>query len=200
MSVRFYDRAVVEDLQRIFQDSKIRIYPPEQDLFTLIPQQNNDNIILPAISVSRPNWTLTENSSHPMRFDGATVRIDKNSHRVTRLQAISIRINYVFDIWTTTRGQNDDIMRELIFYYVLHPTLKVGIPYKLEHYYHNFNLWYEPDVEDNSDIAQHYQNGRYYRQSISCYTDDAYLWKTYDRAPTVADPSEIKLIIDGEDV
>ena len=33
------------------------------------------------------------------------------------------------------------------------------------------------EIEDNSDIANHINNGTYFRQDLSLYSDDSYLWK-----------------------
>ena len=46
-----------------------------------------------------------------------------------------------------------------------------------------FNAWesINSDIEYNSDIVEQKNRGEYFRQSISFYTDDAYLWKTSSR-------------------
>lgn len=42
---------------------------------------------------------------------------------------------------------------------------------------HKFNIYFNSGVEDNSDIANHINNGTYFRQDLTFYTDDAYLWR-----------------------
>ena len=42
---------------------------------------------------------------------------------------------------------------------------------------HKFNIYFNSGIEDNSDIANFETNGQYYRQDMTFYTDDAYLWR-----------------------
>ena len=42
---------------------------------------------------------------------------------------------------------------------------------------HKFNIYFNSGIEDNSDIANHINGGTYFRQDMTCYTDDAYLWR-----------------------
>lgn len=208
MSVYAYDEAVVQDLRRIFSDGRIHIIPPE-DAFDLIGTLQKDNIRFPLITLARPGWLLSDNKPQHMIFEGLPDKITDSkievpehrtdgfdsSFKVIRLQAIPIRINYQVDIWTESRLENDNIMRELIWYYTLHPTLKVKIVYDDIERLHNFNLFFDADVEDNSDIVSHKEKGRFFRQTISMYTDDAYLWKTFSRLPNYIDPNQVNLYI-----
>ena len=42
---------------------------------------------------------------------------------------------------------------------------------------HKFNIYFNSGIEDNSDIANHINKGTYFRQDMTFYTDDAYLWR-----------------------
>ena len=42
---------------------------------------------------------------------------------------------------------------------------------------HKFNIYFNSEIEDNSDIANHNVNGTYFRQDMTLYSDDAYLWR-----------------------
>lgn len=42
---------------------------------------------------------------------------------------------------------------------------------------HKFNIYFNSGIEDNSDIANHGNRGQYFRQDLTFYTDDAYLWR-----------------------
>ena len=41
---------------------------------------------------------------------------------------------------------------------------------------HKFNVFFNPDIEDNSDTVNHINNGVLYRYTATLYTDDAYLF------------------------
>lgn len=183
MSVNNYDVAIIEDLRQILQDDRIHIVPPE-NFFRLLARIDNDKVEFPAISVVRRGWSLSDSHPHMMKFDGTLLSHDNEANEYIRLQAIPISISYQMDVWTKTRLENDNIMRELIFYYSTHPTLNVKVPYGQKTYYHKFNVFFDSDIEDNSDIANHMNTGEYFRQTISFYTDDAYLWKSSSRGPT----------------
>ena len=43
---------------------------------------------------------------------------------------------------------------------------------------HVFNVAFDSDVIDNSDISEHNSKGRYYRQTFGMYVDDGYLWRS----------------------
>lgn len=186
MSVYSYDEAIISDLRMIVQDNRIHIVPPD-NLFRLLARTDSDRVEFPAISVTRRGWSLSDSHPQMMKFDGTLLSHDEVNNRYIRLQAIPINISYQMDIWTKTRLENDSIMRELIFYYSTHPTLNVKIPYGQDTYYHKFNIFFDSDIEDNSDIANHINTGEYFRQTISFYTDDAYLWKSSSRGPTTVD-------------
>lgn len=42
---------------------------------------------------------------------------------------------------------------------------------------HKFNIYFNSGIEDNSDIANQVNKGQYFRQDMTFYTDDAYLWR-----------------------
>ena len=42
---------------------------------------------------------------------------------------------------------------------------------------HKFNIYFNSGIEDNSDLASHIDKGTYFRQDLTFYTDDAYLWR-----------------------
>ena len=187
MSVYYYDESLVEDLRRITGDGRITIHPVD-NVFRDIARLNNDNIEFPMISIARNGWSLTGDKPQYMAFEGGLKEIildrEHKPDKVTKLQAIPIRISWTMDVWTRTRLENDNLLRELIFYYTTSPTLEVKIPYGLEckkEARHRFNIFFDLDIEDNSDIVSHKDRGEYFRQTIGIYCDDAYLWRVNTR-------------------
>lgn len=169
-----YDTAIVEDLRSVFSDPNIYICPPDL-VFKTIGRLNEDDIKMPMISLLRTGASILE-APHSMRFTGALSNINLEEDTYETLRAIPIRINYLFDVWTKHREENDNIIRELIFYYMTHPTLQITIPYGVD-LKHNFNIFFDSNIEDNSDIVDQPNHGEYFRQTLSVYTDDAYLWR-----------------------
>lgn len=197
MSIFLYDNAIVTDLRRIISDNRIHIAPVE-NVFDLVAILDSDKIEMPLISLTRTGWSLSENRSHAMKFTGALVKYNEDTGAHSSVQAMQIRINYLMDVWTKHRNENDLIVRELLFYYSTSPTLKVKIPYGLD-VDHKFNVFFDPEVEDNSDIVEHKNRGEYFRQTLSFYTDDAYLWKSTHSKPTIIDVDNIYLEINNHD-
>ena len=181
MSVNLYDKAIVNKFRELMADSDIFIAPPE-NVFRTIAALNKDEVTLPLISLQRTGYTLLDDRSHSMKFKGAQLSYNEEEDQIASLQAIPIRINYVLDVWTRRLEECDDIIRELIWYLSTHPTMEVNIPYGLD-ITHHFNIMLDNDIEDNSDIVEHINRGEYFRQTISFYVDDAYLWKSKTSHP-----------------
>jgi hypothetical protein len=196
VSVYLYDNAIVTDLRRIISDNRIHIAPVE-NVFDLMAILSSDKIEMPLISLTRTGWSLSDARSHPLKFDGALAKYDNQTGTYYNIQAMQIRINYLMDVWTKHRDENDLIVRELLFYYSTRPTLKVMIPYGIDKE-HNFNIFFDPEIEDNSDIVEHKNRGEYFRQTISFYTDDAYLWKSTYNKPTLVDVDGVFIRINDQ--
>lgn len=162
------------------KDPRVRIIPPEE-FINITALLTKDQVKLPIVNINRLNYSLLQDrDNHSLKFSGDPVaKIDapRNFSDLANLHALPIKINYQMDVWTWSREENDALVRELIWFFTLNPTLKVVIPYGLNAE-HNFNIKFDSDIEDNSDIIEHKSHGEYYRQTLSFYTDDAYLWKT----------------------
>lgn len=185
MSAYLYDEAIISNLREITGDGRIHITPVSRAM-DVIPRIDDDKFTLPLITVTRTGWRiLSDNNNHSARYEGDVVEIKplNDNVRVKRVQFIPMRLEYSIDIWTRTRRENDEIVRELFWYYLVSPTLTVTVPYELD-FEHNFNVFIEEDVEDNSDIAGQPDHGEYFRQTLRIYTDDAKLWKSTSRGLT----------------
>lgn len=187
VSVYAYDRAIVEDFRARFQQPDIKgskindtvqIGPADQ-MFSILGQLNNDQVILPFISLERLDWQLNLDRQGFQTFVGEEIytRIGPdNVPMEVRAQVIPITINYRLSIWTKDRVTNDALCRELLFYYHLRPSLMVYVGHGIN-MAHKFNIYFNSGIEDNSDIANQINRGQYFRQDMTFYTDDAYLWR-----------------------
>lgn len=179
MSVKLYDDAIINNFRDILSDSRIHILPVEQALkFTA--QLNRDDITFPLISTTRLGYSIKLNE---VNFNGLhTGGYQRREGNGTTIfaQVIPIRINYQVDVFTVNKELGDEIIRELVFYLLQNPTLKVEIPYNLN-IKHAFNLFLESDVVDNSDTVEHINKGVLFRNTLSMYTDDAYLFASREQ-------------------
>lgn len=184
-----YDMALIEDLRTRFNLKKDgtpktnnNVYITNaENVFEIIGDVSNDEIKFPLISLVRTGWSISDEKPEMMTKAGALkdVKIgDKDGKlKQIRLQAIPISINYQIDVWTRTRIDNDAVTRELVWYYTLNPQLLVEIPHGLN-MTHPFNIFFESEIEDNSDIVEHINRGQYFRQTLGLYINDAYLWRS----------------------
>jgi hypothetical protein len=181
-----YDKALVEDLRARFSSSpagsqvnkNVQIGPTSQ-MFNIIGSLDDDNIIMPFISLERLDWQLNLDRQGFQTFVGDEVytRLDNQNTPVeVRAQAIPITINYRLCVWSKDRITNDALCREILFYYHLRPSLMVYVGHGIN-MAHKFNIYFNSGIEDNSDIANHSIGGTYFRQDMTLYTDDAYLWR-----------------------
>lgn len=180
MSAYNYDKAVIDRLQTVLTDKRIRISPADTYM-SVVAKLQSDEIKLPLVSVTRTGMSkIAERTSHAQIFTGdlsSTKLVPLSTSDLKKLQFIPIRINYQLDVWSYDREENDSLIRELVWLYSQHPTHLVDIPYGLN-IRHNFNIFMDDDIEDNSDVVNHSSRGEYFRQTLNLYTDDAYLWKT----------------------
>lgn len=174
MSVKCYDDAIVAEFRKLFNDNTISIIPPENAI-RHISQLQKDNVRFPMISIMRTGYSIvSSNVNHTAKMIGSfTIRDGKNNNIFA--QTIPIRIEYQLDIFTVERWTCDEISRELIFYFYQSPTLVAHFPYGLD-IDHNFNLFLEDDITDNSDTVEHINKGVMFRNTLTFYTDDARLF------------------------
>ena len=172
--MHLYDDAIISKFRDLFDTDKIFIVPPERAKETRA-QLSNDNIDFPLISLDRRGWSmLPEHSNWTASRKGVADSISPNG-KANMMHILPIRINYQLDVYTVDRVSCDEIMRELIFYFTLHPSMTVKIPYGLNTE-HKFNVFFNPDIEDNSDTVEHINKGTLFRYTATLYTDDAYLY------------------------
>ena len=196
MACRYYDDLVIAKLQRwIPEASNLKVLKPDESkrLFELTADDNKDKAFtLPLIAVSRNNdISLLSTVKNPKSFDGIKLcTVNKESGKTipthtAQLNVIPIKLVYQLDIYTVDRLTNDEIYRELIFYFIKHPTIEVDIPYTLDNK-HVFNLDINPDIVDNSDTVEHVNKGVLYRYTSTWVVKDAYLFEGTDEYNRVA--------------
>ena len=186
VSVYAYDKALVEDLRTRFKkpngtqyvNDTVQMGAPDQ-MFNIIGTLNGDQAVMPFIGLQRLDWQMNLDRQGHQTFVGDEIytrRGPTNIPTEIRAQVIPITINWRLSVWTADRVTNDALMREIIWYYSLRPSLMVYVGHGLN-IAHKFKIYFNSGVEDNSDIANHNSNGTYFRQDVTLYSDDSYLWK-----------------------
>lgn len=186
VGVYAYDRAIVEDLRARFSKSPVQSkindtvqITPTERAYQIIGQLNNDEVLLPFVSLQRTSWQLNLDRQGFQTFIGDQVFIrtgPDNLPTEVRAQVIPITINYRLSVYTRDRVTNDALCRELLFYYHLRPSLLVAVTHGLN-IMHKFNIYFNSEVEDNSDIANYDNHMNFVRQDMTFYSDDSYLWR-----------------------
>lgn len=190
VSVYAYDLAIVNDLRARFKqppisesdvNSNVVMAAPDQ-AFRVLGQLDGDNITLPFISLQRLSWQLNLDRQMSQTFVGDKVTIQNPDNPLERLevraQVIPITINWQLDVWTRDRITNDALVREILWYYHLRPTLLVNVLHGLN-IKHTFNIMFNSEIEDNSDIHNVDNRGNLVRSTLTFYAEDCYLWKAH---------------------
>ena len=190
VSVYAYDLAVVNDLRARFRqppvsysdiNSNVVMAEPDQ-VFSILGEMDGDKIVMPFISLQRLSWQLNLDRQMSQTFIGDKILMQNPDNPLDRLevraQVIPITVNWQMDVWTRDRITNDALVRELLWYYHLRPTLLVKVLHGLN-MMHTFNIMFNSEIEDNSDIHNANNKGNIVRSTLTFYSEDCYLWKAH---------------------
>lgn len=176
MSVKSYDDAIIGKFREVFNDDTISILPVENAI-RFSAQLRKDNVTFPMISTTRLGYSIrNQDVNYNAKMIGAYKGKNDNNDNIFA-QTVPIRIEYQLDIFTVDRVSCDEIVRELIFFFLQHPTLIAHFEYGLD-IEHKFNLFLNDDVVDNSDTVEHINTGVLFRNTLTFYTDDAVLFRS----------------------
>ena len=176
MSVKSYDDAIIDRFREVFNDNTISILPVENAI-RFSAQLRKDNLTFPMISTTRLGYSIVRNQvNFNAKMIGSFKTRDGENNNIFA-QSIPIRIEYQLDVFTVDRWSCDEIIRELIFFFEQKPTLQAHFEYGLD-FDHNFNLFLNEDIVDNSDTVEHENTGVMFRNTLTFYTDDARLFRS----------------------
>lgn len=140
----------------------------------------NDNVKLPLVTVWRPGYSFYDmTDTMAATFRGAPAKVSDDQTSITSLQYLPLHIDYQLDVFTRTREENDELVREIVWYFRLYPQIKITVPYGLNMPI-TFNIFFNSEVTDNSELTEFENTGQYYRSTLSMYTDEGKLFKTRD--------------------
>lgn len=192
MSLYKYEEAIVAKMREITGDDRV-IITPSDNVENVIPRIANDEYKLPLIHIVRNDWGLSTKRQHGMKMNGLINDnlpmfqegnyISPEDGKVHRFHVLPIHFSHTFEVWTRTREENDEMIRELIWFFSTMNRLYVQIPYGVN-ITHEFTLTLQPDITDSTNQTSHKELGELFKQSLTTVCDDAYLWKSSTHNPT----------------
>ena len=131
MSIRLYDQAITEKIQKWVQDPNMSVLGPDQTakLLQMRADQTKDKpISLPLIAISRDrNIPLILTNKRIAQFEGRTFNGNKDA--IDHLNHVPIQLNYQLDIYTKFFEEADEYVRNFVFSIISHPKIVIEIPY-----------------------------------------------------------------------
>lgn len=192
MSIYKYEEAIIAKMREITGDDRI-IITPSDNIKNIIPRIAKDELKLPLIHVIRNSWQISSKRSHGMKMNGAINNgfplfedyssLNSKDGKIHRLHVIPIMFSHTFEVWSKTREENDEMIRELIWFFSTMGKLEVEIPYGVN-IVHEFTLNLLDNIIDNTDVVNHVESGELFLQAVQTVCDDAYLWKSSSHNPT----------------
>lgn len=174
MSVYSYDNALITTLKDVVGDERVSIIPFEQAFKRSGAVQ--DDVRLPFISVNRVGYSINRDVITQTGYMRGKLNytVDETNQQFY-VQNLPITINYTMDICTKERQTNDELTRELIWYFFRHPEFYARFNYKNIDHQFGFNVFLGNDIADNSEIADFDNRGQYYRSTLELIIDEAQL-------------------------
>lgn len=173
MSVYLYEESLVKALREVTGDERIHIVSPDKSI-EFFAQFDKDKTKYPAIVLSRGPLSLLEYQNQPVKLKGQTANIDKENY-VVKAQLLNFRMSWNVDIYAVDRYTCDEILRELLFYFTMHPRFEVKVPYGLD-IVQNFDVFIEDDITDNTDLVDFNNTGEFFRETFTIYTENGHFY------------------------
>ena len=178
MSIRLYDQAITEKIQKWVQDPNMSVLGPDQTakLLQMRADQTKDKpISLPLIAISRDrNIPLILTNKRIAQFEGRTFNGNKDA--IDHLNHVPIQLNYQLDIYTKFFEEADEYVRNFVFNFINYPRMKINIPYNNLNVEHVVDLRLDSNIADNSDIKEHLFADEFVRFTLKINLEGAYLF------------------------
>lgn len=181
MSVYLYDKALIDAMQEITGDSRIKIVSPDLAI-QYLAQVSKDKVNFPAIVLSRGPVRLNDYRNQVAALKGQSAKVD-DDNKIVKARLIPMRIEWTIDVFAVDRFTCDEIIRELVFFFTSYPRFNVRVPYDLD-IDQNFDVLMSPEIEDNSDLIEFTNRGEYFRETLTVYTENAHMFSSYEMYPT----------------
>lgn len=228
MAITYYDDAIVYKLKKWIPDaSKLRVLDPEQteQLFTTKADDSGDSPIkLPMITLSRgKDLELLSVVKQEKSFNGLKIVSQPslgsgqkgpnaiNPGVTPVVNVIPIKPQYQLDIWTKTKFEAHEYVRNFVFKLINNPLLIIQVPYNNFDVRHTANIRLLNTVSDTSDIAARLFPGQFHRWTIQFEIHDAFLFSVPYRknwtfltpdielSEQIQDPGDVEVVTQLED-
>jgi len=181
MAISYYDEAVTQKIKNWLADSsKLRVLSPDESnrLIQLAAEDSGDKPLkLPLIAISRNKDIEIESAIKQNKsFDGFVLHKDQKTAEVIHMNVIPIKTTYQLDIYTKTRLEADEYVRQYLFKLINNPQIIIEIPYNGLSVRHTANLRVLNTVSDTSDIPTHVFSGQFYKWTIQLELQDGFLF------------------------
>lgn len=163
-----YDKSLISKIKKVFDPDRVVYAPVDKFYDRYLMHNKNKSIDLPAISIWRTN----------MEFDPftpftqsrvANFRMDTTDELVARqIYSMKVQLTYNLDIWASTDVDRDDLLKELLFFFIRYPN--ISITYQDQNF--AFPVHVDPP-EDTTDISNFENNGDLYRITMPLLIKDA---------------------------
>ena len=178
MSVTLYDDALMKKFTSLLKDNRIKILAPEEttEYFQqLLAEQKDKPITLPLVTLTRSSTiNLINPHKSMMTYDG--FMIGSTVDTSIQVDAVPMELTYDIDIYAKEFKQVDAYIRNLVFDLIVHPNVKIVLPYNDA----NLEMWSHirllPAIEDRSSIPNRIVHDQFKRWSITFTIDDAYFY------------------------
>ena len=181
MAINYYDDAVTQKIKNWLPDSsKLRVLSPDEStrLIQLKAEDSGDKPLqLPLISLSRNKDIEIESAIKQNKsFDGLILKRDISTATTVHMNVIPVKTTYQLDIYTKTRLEADEYVRQFLFKLINNPQIIIEIPYNNYLIKHTANLRVLNTVSDTSDISEHIFPGQFYKWTIQLELQDGFLF------------------------
>lgn len=158
MSITNYDKGIVKYFEDIYENV---VWGDPNTAFKNNAMKHEDKVLLPMLSVYRPEIMLDPSINFAQLKKGAALEIDQFS--VTRERTLPLILSYQLDVWATGNDQAAALFAEVLFYTMDKP----GVPIEISGA-DNPVIQYLTitDVVDNTDTTQIASRGRLCRFTI----------------------------------
>ena len=185
MSVYLYEEALVERLRNVIHDDRVHIISPDLTS-SFLAQFDKDKNHYPAITLTRNSVGIVKEMKNlPLMLKGNTSTVRDGLIQKARL--IPMRIEWSLNIYAVDRYTCDEIVRELVFYFITQPKFYVKVPYGLD-IEQEFDIILDSDIADNTDLNDFDDKGELFRNTLNLWTDNAYLFSQGLNYPINVEP------------
>ena len=160
MSLHLYDKALLEKLQKVFEN----VVDASDEKALQLSSDSEAMVYLPLISFWRLNNNLSsEYAQTPLKNLGRRGARFVGDSRIVNYE-LAFNLEYQIDIWSDRRSECDDLFTELVLFFLQEPNLVLYDENNQEQYILPVTI---TETVTNVDLTQFSDKGNLYRQVIT---------------------------------